>query len=51
MNAALVRVPEEVCEKSSCEIDAFSTHVGDIGAVELQAYMRMLEQTDAGYRG
>ena len=43
MNSALVRVPEEVCETSSREIDAFSTHVGDIGAVEFQAIMRMLD--------
>ena len=50
MNSALVHVPEEVCEKSLREIDAFSQHVGDIGAVEFQAFMRMLDQMGAGYR-
>ena len=50
MNAALVYVPEEVCEKSLREIADFSTHVGDIGAVEFQAFMRMLDQMGAGYR-
>ena len=50
MNAALVNVPEEVCETSLRQIDAFSTHVGDIGALEFHAFMRMLDQTDAGYR-
>ena len=50
MNSALVHVPEEVCEKSLREIADFSTHVGDIGALEFQAFMRMLDQTDAGYR-
>ena len=32
------------------QIDAFSQHVNDIGALEFQAYMRMLDQSDAGYR-
>ena len=50
MNSSLVHVPDEVCEKSLREIDDFSTHVGDIGALEFHAYMRMLDQTDAGYR-
>ena len=50
MNSALVHVPDEVCEKSLREIDAFSLHANDIGALEFQAYMRMLDQTDAGYR-
>ncbi len=50
MNAALSCVSEEVCEKSLREIADFSTHVGDIGALELQAFMRMLDQTGAGYR-
>ena len=50
MNAALSYVPEEVGETSSREIDAFSQHVNDIGALEFQAFMRMLDQTDAGYR-
>ena len=50
MNSSLVHVSEEVCEKSLREIDDFSTHVGDIGALEFQAFMRMLDQTDAGYR-
>ena len=50
MNSALSLVPEEICEKSARQIDAFSQHVNDIGALEFQAYMRMLDQTDAGYR-
>ena len=51
MNAALVHVPEEVCTQSARQIDDFSTHVSDIGALEFQAYIRMLDQADAGYRG
>ena len=50
MKAALVHVPEEVCETSLRQIDEFSTHVGDIGALEFHAFMRMLDQTDAGHR-
>jgi len=50
MNSALNHVPEEICEKSAREIDAFSQHVNDIGALEFQAYMRMLDQMGAGYR-
>ena len=50
MNSSLVHVAEEVCEKSLREIDDFSTHVGDIGALEFQAFMRMLDHADAGYR-
>ena len=50
MNSALNHVPEEICEKSAREIDAFSQHVNDIGALEFQAYMRMLDQQGAGYR-
>ena len=50
MNSALSFVPDEICAKSAREIDDFSQHVSDIGALEFQAYMRMLDQTDAGYR-
>ena len=50
MNSALVHVPDEVCAKSAREIDDFSQHVNDIGALEFQAYMRMLDQMGAGYR-
>ena len=50
MNSALVHVPEDVCEKSLREFDDFSRHVGDIGTLEFQAFMRMLDQEDAGYR-
>ena len=50
MNSALAHVPEEVCEKSAREIDAFSQHVNDIGALEFQAYMRMLDQMGVGFR-
>ncbi len=50
MNSSLTHVPEEVCAQSAQQIDDFSTHVSDIGALEFQAYMRMLDQADAGYR-
>ena len=50
MNSALSHVPEDVCEKSAREIDAFSLHANDIGALEFAAYMRMLDQSGAGYR-
>ena len=50
MNSALVHVPEEVCETSLRQIDEFSQHVGDIGTLEFQAFMRMLDQEDAGFR-
>ena len=50
MNSALVHVPEEVCEKSLREIADISTHVSDIGAVEFQAFMPMLDHMGAGYR-
>ena len=50
MNSGLVHVLEEVCETSLRQIDEFSTHVGDIGALEFHAFMRMLDQTDARYR-
>ena len=50
MNGALVRVAEQVCEKALREIDDLCVHVGDVGALELQAFMRMLDQTDVGYR-
>ena len=50
MNADLLHVPEDVCAKSAREIDAFSQHVTDIGALEFAAYMRMLDQTDVSYR-
>ena len=51
MNGALSLVPDEIAQKSAAEIDAFSLHVGDIGTLEFQAYMRMLDQMGAGYRG
>ena len=50
MNSGLVHVPEEVCAQSARQIDDFSTHVSDIGALEFTAYMRMLDQAAAGYR-
>ena len=50
MNSALSFVPDEICAKSARETDDFSQHVSDIGALEFQAYMRMLDQQDAGYR-
>ena len=51
MNSGLVHVPEEVCAQSARQIDDFSTHVSDIGALEFTAFMRMLDQRGAGYRG
>ena len=50
MNSALSYVAEEICAQSARQIDDFSTHVSDIGALEFQAYMRMLDQEGAGYR-
>ena len=50
MNSALAHVPADLCEKSAAEIDAFCQHVTDIGTLEFAAYMRMLDQADAGYR-
>ena len=50
MNAAPSLVPEDIAEKSAAEIDDFSRHVSDIGALEFAAYMRMLDERDAGYR-
>ena len=50
MNAAPSLVPEDVAEKSATEIDTFSRHVNDIGTLEFAAYMRMLDEADAGYR-
>ena len=50
MNSALLHVPDEIAEKSAREIDDFSVHASDIGALEFQAYMRMLDQEGAGYR-
>ena len=51
MNSPLAHVPEEVCAQSARQIDAFSLHANDIGALEFAAYMRMLDQADVGYRG
>ena len=50
MNGALIHVPEAVCEKSARQIDEFSAHANDIGALEFEAFMRMLDQTDPSYR-
>ena len=50
MNSALSYVPDEISAQSARQIDDFSTHVSDIGALEFQAYMRMLDQMGAGYR-
>ena len=50
MNSALSHVPEAIAEKSAREIDAFSQHVSDIGALEFAAYMRMLDEADPSYR-
>ena len=51
MNSALSYVPEEISAQSARQIDDFSTHVSDIGALEFAAYMRMLDEQGAGYRG
>ena len=50
MNAAPSLVPEDICAKSAAEIDTFSRHVNDIGTLEFAAYMRMLDESDPGYR-
>ena len=51
MNSALSYVPEEICAQSARQIDDFSTHVSDIGALEFAAFMRMLDEKGVGYRG
>lgn len=50
MNAAASLVPEEIAANRAREVDDFCRHVSDIGALEFQAYMRMLDEQDAGYR-
>ena len=50
MNSTLAHVPEEICAASARQIDDFSRHVNDIGALEFDAYMRLLDQQGAGYR-
>ena len=51
MNSALSYVPDETSAQSARQIDDFSTHVSNIGALEFQAFMRMLDEQGAGYRG
>ena len=51
MNSALSYVPDEISAQSARQIDDFSTHVSDIGALEFQAFMRMLDEQGVGYRG
>ena len=51
MNSALSYVADEISAQSARQIDDFSTHVSDIGALEFQAFMRMLDEQGAGYRG
>ena len=51
MNSALSYVPDEISAQSARQIDDFSTHVSDIGALEFAAFMRMLDEKGEGYRG
>ena len=51
MNSALSYVADEISAQSARQIDDFSTHVSDIGALEFAAFMRMLDEQGAGYRG
>ena len=51
MNSALSYVPDEISAQSAHQIDDFSTHVSDIGALEFAAFMRLLDEQGAGYRG
>ncbi len=51
MNSALSYVADEISAQSARQIDDFSTHVSDIGALEFQAFMRMLDEKGGGYRG
>ena len=50
MNSAPALVPDEIAAKSAREVDDFCRYESDIGALEFAAYMRMLDETDAGYR-
>ena len=50
MNSPLLEVPSAVAENSARQIDAFTNHVEDSGGLEFSAYMRMIDQTDPGYR-
>ena len=50
MNSAPALVPDEIAAKSAREVDDFCRHESDIGALEFAAYMRMLDEQDAGYR-
>jgi ribulose-5-phosphate 4-epimerase/fuculose-1-phosphate aldolase len=50
MNSPLLEVPAAMAEKSARQIDEFTNHVEDNGALEFAAFMRMIEQTDPGYR-
>ena len=51
MNSALSYVPDEISAQSARQIDDFSTHVSDIGALEFAAFMRLLDERGVGYRG
>ena len=50
MNSALSYVADETSAQSARQIDDFSTHVSDIGALEFAAFMRMLDEQGGGYR-
>ena len=50
MNSALSYVPDEISAQSARQIDDFSTHVSDIGALEFAAFMRMLDERGVGYK-
>ena len=43
----LIEIPQEVCEKVAAQ---YETHDSGRGSADWPAYLRMLDQTDAGYR-
>ena len=49
MNSALVQCRRRCARRRSARSE-FSQHLGDIGALEFQVFMRMLDQEDKRYR-
>ena len=43
----LIEIPPAVCEKVTAQ---YETHDSGRGSADWPAYLRMLDQTDAGYR-
>ena len=50
MNSPLLELPSAVAENSARQIDEFTRHAEDNGALEFSAFVRMIDQTDLGYR-